>query len=207
MADADKGTQQVVRGSLTAALVIGPFLVLYTLLLGYMALIVWLSEDWASFLAFLGFRDQALTPAFSLPPAKFTTFQTIVVAACSSGLGGIVFMIREFYINFAYGRENKEKNTWEFLRSSEIPRYVLLPFSSVVLGPVGLALLHAGAVIFVGVSRETDLPLYSVVGVSFLLGFGYHDTLGALRRLSRKLFDVEKVPDEKAKTSSQGGKS
>jgi hypothetical protein len=51
-------------------------------------------------------------------------------------------MIREFYISFAYGSAKYQT----FLEAAEIPRYVLLPLSSFVLGPVGLALLQAGAI-------------------------------------------------------------
>jgi len=179
-------------GSIIAASVIGPFLVIYAIVLSCLALVVWLAEGWAPVLSFLGMKDLALTQVPALSQTKFGTFQQIVLAACSAGLGGIVFMIREFYLNFAYDTrpESKRKPTDRppFLQAYEIPRYVLLPFSSVVLGPVGLALLQAGAVAFVGFSREVPVPLYSIIAVSFLLGFGYHDTLGALRRLSRKLF-------------------
>jgi len=192
--------QNLKGGSITAACVIGPFLVIYAVVLVYLALSAWLSEDWASFFSFLRMTSVGFTEGRTLPQEKFATFQQIALAACSAGLGGVVFMIREFYLNFAYdtrpASKRKPTDPPPFLRAYEIPRYVLLPFSSVVLRPVGLALLQAGSLIFVGFSKETPTPMYSIVAVSFLLGFAYHDTLAALRRLSRNLFETGKGEED-----------
>lgn len=57
-------------------------------------------------------------------------------------------MIREFYINFANAS----------LRNREIPRYILLPFSSIILGPISIFLLQAGAIVFAGFSAEKSIP-------------------------------------------------
>jgi hypothetical protein len=87
------------------------------------------SEDWSSFLSALGMKTYALARGLALPQTKFSTFQKIILAACSAGVGGIVFMIREFYLNFAYDTRPVSKykltDPPPFLRAYEIPRYVL----------------------------------------------------------------------------------
>jgi len=105
-------------------------------------------------------------------------------------------MIREFYINFAYGSAPPGQPP-SFLKAAEIPRYVLLPLSSFVLGPVGLALLQTGAIIFSGFSAGHDVPFFTIVAVCFLLGFSYHDTLKALKDLSGRLFTSPKSQPKK----------
>ena len=180
--------------SLFAAWVIGPYLVLQTISLAFLAVVTWLCSDWAALSSWLlvecrplarlsqGFRRQSFVP-----------YQREVLAACSAGLGGAVFMIREFYLNFAYGKKRLSQPR-RFLQASEIPRYILLPFSSFVLGPVGLALLQAGAIIFSGWSSDRLVPLFTIVAVCFLLGFGYHDTLNALRDRSKETLEFRASP-------------
>lgn len=180
------------RGSLLAAWVIGPYLAIQTVTLALVAVLTWLSSDWESLLTWLPL-PAATSGSFlsGLPGTKFLRFQREVLAACSAGLGGAVFMIREFYVSFAYG--NKKDRLIEFLETDEIPRYLLLPLSSFILGPVGLALLQAGAIVFSGFSARHDVPLFTIIAVGFLLGFGYHDTLIALRNMSRKLLSSEEA--------------
>ena len=172
------------RGSIVAAWVIAPFLVLYSLALCWIASAVWLTQDLPSFLSAIMLYSTSVTA--TLRPTAFPMMQQVVVSACCAGLGGTVFMIRDFYIGFAYGHRDKD-GPRTYLRAVEIPRYLLLPFSAAFLGPVSLALLYAGAIVVFGGSGEA-IPLYSVVIASFLCGFAYHDTLAALRRKSRQLF-------------------
>jgi hypothetical protein len=124
-------------------------------------------------------------------PEKFAPFRQLALAAGSAGTGGSIFMIREFYINFAYGSLNPEGRR-TFLRNREIPRYILLPFSSLVLGPFSIFLLQAGAIVFAGFTADKAIPDYTVMAVSFLFGFSYHDSLKGLQALSRKILGGEK---------------
>jgi hypothetical protein len=173
-------------GSILAALIIGSYLVVHTLLLSLGAALAWLAPGGAELVDVLRLNDHASAWAVSwLPPAKFAVFQRVTISACSAGLGGAVFMIREFYLKFAYGSQYKDEPR-RFLESREIPRYLLLPFSSVVLGPIGLCLLQGGSLVFTGFKQGADVPIFSCVALSFLLGFTYHDTLAALRNLSRR---------------------
>jgi hypothetical protein len=162
-----------------AAWIIGPYLVVHTLLLIGVSLLAWLPGDWRQFFDLAPLLNPPTCP---LPIEKFRLFQQLVLSACAAGLGGGVFMIREFYIKFAYGREN------EFLQRVEIPRYLLLPFSSVVLGPISVALAKAGAITFSGVSSTTGVPTFTIVALGFILGFTYHDTLKGLAKLSESIF-------------------
>jgi hypothetical protein len=167
-----------------AALVIGPYLLVHVLLLSYVLLFVWISDGWSTLSRFLPvLPDLSSTEAMR---DRFALFQQLVLAACAAGLGGAVFMIREFYINYAYGSEDKQ-NRKRFLKRREIPRYVLLPISSVVMGPITVALLQIGAIAFVGVADKKDIPHFTIVAVGFILGFSYHDTLGGFRQLSKSI--------------------
>ncbi len=181
-------TVQRFHGSIPAAWVIGPYLVLQTASLIFLAVLTAFAPDGTILSSWLSFLPTTLTTFISeIPEARFLSFQRNTLAACSAGLGGAVFMIREFYISFSYGRKPLGQKRL-FLELHEIPRYVLLPLSSCVLGPVGLALLQAGAIVFSGFSSQRDVPLFTTVAVCFLLGFSYHDTLGGLRALSRNFW-------------------
>jgi uncharacterized membrane protein YciS (DUF1049 family) len=174
-----------------AAWIIGPYLVLHTLVLAALALSIWIASGWQQLPGF------SSTWANSLSADKFALFQRLVLSACAAGLGGGVYMIGEFYTKFCYGRGG------EFLERKEIPRYVLLPFSSIVLGPIALGLTKAGAISFGGLSANTSSPLLTVVAVSFILGFTYHDTLNWLRKLSEKILSSKKDGESKPAGSSK----
>jgi hypothetical protein len=177
-----------------AGWVIGPYLVVHIVLLSILALLTWIAPDWANFVRMIPLLPSGLESIGQyIQDDKFHIFQNVVLAACAAGLGGAVFMVREFYLNFAYGRTSARQPV-SYLKNKEIPRYILLPFSSVVLGPIALSLLLAGSIVFVGFSAGEEVPHFSAVAVSFLLGFTYHDTLKALRKLSRRLFD--RKPDD-----------
>jgi hypothetical protein len=89
---------------------------------------------------------------------KLADLQNIVLAASVAGIGGAVYMVREFYLS-VNPRESGESGAQKApLRLKEIPRYVLLPFSSVVLGPVGFSLLLAGSIVFNGFSSGRPVP-------------------------------------------------
>jgi hypothetical protein len=171
------------NSDLVSAWIIGPYLVLHTLFLTGLCLLVWLASDWSQFFELI--RIHTLTQP--IDPDKFGIFQRIVISACAAGLGGGVFMIREFYIKFSYGRDN------QFLQRKEIPRYILLPFSSIILGPISLAFANAGAITFAGLSATDDIPTFTMIGLSFVLGFAYHDTLRGLAKLSENTFTSKKT--------------
>lgn len=178
-----------------AAWIIGLYLVLHTLLLVGLSLLVWLASDWKQFFDLAGISHLSSKLAFTTD--KFSLFQRLALSACAAGLGGSVFMIREFYIKFCYGRSN------EFLKRREIPRFVLLPFSSIVLGPISLALAKTGAITFGALSTSTNVPLLTVVGVSFVLGFAYHDTLKWLAKLSERILTSRKDGAAKSPNASK----
>lgn len=178
------------RSETFSALVIGPYLVAHTLILSVVALLTWLAADWPQWFQLMPWLS---APSPTLLPEKFRAFQSVIVSACAAGLGGAVFMIREFYIKYAYGRDKKD-GTKEFLQATEIPRFVLLPFSSVILGPVSYALAKTGAIAFAGISVAGEVPVFTAAALGFILGFAYHDTLGALRELSRRIFAAATSP-------------
>ena len=172
-----------------AGWVIGTYLVIHISLLSYLALSAWLAPDWITFAKIIPLPSwyfAILEPA--MQAQKFHSFQSIVLATCAASIGGAVFMVRSFYLRYAYGRESAGQEV-SYLQNKEIPRYILLPFSSAVLGPVTLGLLLTGSIVFSGFSTGKEIPHFSAVTISFLLGFAYHDTLGLLRDLSRKIFD------------------
>ncbi len=184
-------------GDKLAAWIIGFYLVIHISLLSYLALLTWLASDWITFAKLIPlppFNLEILGQATQAQ--KFHSFQSIILASCAAGVGGAVFMIRSFYLSYAYGRENSKQKV-NYLQNREIPRYVLLPFSSTVLGPIALGLLLTGSIIFSGFSTEKEIPHFSAVAISFLLGFTYHDTLKLLRNLSRQTFD--RKTDEETK--------
>ena len=164
-----------------AAWVIGPYLVIHTLLLSSLAVITWLSNDLTSFFKVI----PLISNPNSILDGKFVLFRQIVIAACSAGLGGGVFMIKGFYIRYGYGEERNGKT--EFLKRKEIPRFIFLPMSSVLIGPISLCLLKAGAIAFVGFSTKGQVPMFTIVGTSFILGLTYHDTLHAFCEMSKRI--------------------
>jgi len=181
---------------IAAAWIIGIYLVLEVVVLGYIGVIFWLASDINQLLTFSLYPPGSESLLLTVPTDKFLPFRQLALAACSAGAGGSVFMIREFYINFAYGSVN-DKGQLRYLKNREIPRYILLPLSSTVLGPISIFLLQAGAIIFAGFSADKTIPDYTIMAVSFLFGFSYHDSLKALQKLSRKMFGGEN--EEKTK--------
>jgi hypothetical protein len=177
-----KPAKSKTKSSTCAGFIIASYLVIHVIILSLLAIAIWVSPGWEYFLPLLK----------GLPENKFIPFQRAVISACLSGLGAAVFMIRSFYLNFAYGREN-DSQSFHFLRAREIPRYILLPFSAVVMGPVGLGLLETGSLLFSGYSPgKSPTPILIVVVVCFLLGFSYHDTLNFFREYSRILLSSKK---------------
>lgn len=176
------------RGSVFAAWTIGPYLVLQMLVLAWLATLVAYAPDGAALARWLSFMPDPLPEVLvQMSDEDFGAFRRNAIAAASAGLGGAVFMVREFYLAFAYG-EPAKAGVPRFLHSREIPRYVLLPLSATLLGPVGLALLQVGAIAFTGMAGERQIPIFTTVAVCFGLGFGYHDTLGGVRRWSRSFW-------------------
>jgi PAS domain S-box-containing protein len=156
---------------------IGPILLIQIIMLSLFGLLAWLAPPvFAQFVA----------------GPKLETLQNVLLAASAAGIGGAVFMVREYYLSVAYGPPFGDR---QFLRNEEIPRYLLLPLSSFVLGPVGFSLLLAGSIVFNGFSPAGPVRRFTVVAMSFLLGFAYHDTLKALRSLSRRIFAKESEAD------------
>lgn len=190
--------------NLTAAWVIGVYLVLEVGILGYVGVIFWLASE-VNQVLFLPLRPsffELFWPAVT--PDKFAHLRQLVLAGCLAGTGGSVFMIRQFYIRFAYGERYEGVKT--YLKNREIPRFVLLPFSATILGPISIFLLQAGAIVFAGFSPDKTIPDYTVVTVSFLFGFSYHDSLDKLSELSRKMLGGKKEEDKKEEDKKEGSK-
>jgi hypothetical protein len=168
------------RASPLVALLLAAFLVLLQWLLAYIAAIAWLSPD-AGIDPWVG---PWLAELFQkLPPVKFRLFQDTLLSACMAGLGASVFMVRELYIKYCFGGENAGKK--EYLQNVHVLRYVLLPISAVILGPIAYNLMLAGLIKLDG-SVAVSRPV--LVIVCFILGYMYHDTLKFLARLSYGLF-------------------
>jgi len=168
-----------------AAWVIGVWLAVQIVVLCWMALTVWLRSDLPSWLLFL------ITPRpENLSPERLAAFQRLVISGCMAGVGGAVYAVQRFSVAYAYGYKDKEGNM-QFLKRKEIARYPLVALSSVILGPITIALAQAGAITFTGFAAGKQMPMFTVVGLSFVLGFAYHDTLKALTRLSKKYLGKE----------------
>jgi hypothetical protein len=168
------------RASPFVALLLAGFLALLQWLLAYIAVIVWLSPDAGV--------DPWVGPWLSellkkLPPVKLRLFQDTLLSACMAGLGASVFMVRELYINYCFGR--KIIDNYEYLQNVHVLRYVLLPISAVILGPIAYNLMLAGLIKLDG-SVSVSRPV--LVIVCFILGYMYHDTLQFMARLSYGLF-------------------
>jgi hypothetical protein len=188
-----KGSKPAAPRPLLPALVIFPCLLALLIILSYVALLTWLAADWPQWFH-LVLPCKSSVP--TLLPHKFIVFQSLIVSACTAGLGGTVFMIREFYIRFAYGQKKGDEPE-EYLQTREISRFLLLPFSSIVLGPVSYALVKTGAVTLAGSSAAREISVLSSAALSFILGFTYHDTLNALSHLSKRIFTVNMTNDRK----------
>ncbi len=188
--DAKDRGESTASGSLLAAWVIGPYLVIQMLALAYLSTLTAFAPDGSSLGRWMPLLPDSISAFLAeMTQENFKSFQRNMIAACSAGLGGAVFMVREFYLSFSYGREKKGQLRI-FLRAREIPRYLLLPVSSCVLGPIGIALLQAGAIVFSGYSENRDIPFFTTIAVCFCLGFCYHDTLGGLQAWSGTLWRV-----------------
>jgi hypothetical protein len=170
------------EASILAIFVIGPYLFFHIVILSALGLLAWVEPP-----------TLVASPVFNqyVAPHKHADLENIVLAASAAGIGGAVYMVREFYLSV----NPRPFGDRKALRLKEIPRYVLLPFSSVVLGPVGFSLLLAGSIVFNGFSPAGPVPHFTVVAISFLLGFAYHDTLKALTSLSRRIFTKESQAD------------
>lgn len=158
---------------------IGPYLIIHTLFLSTLAFITWLAPDFKSFVKFIPFITE-----LSLPDGKFLVFQQTIVAACCAGLGGGVFMIKRFFIEYAYGVKHKQRQ----LSPIDIPQFIFLPISSVIIGPLSLCLLKAGSIAFEGFSGKGQVPLFTVIALSFIMGLSYYDTLHAFCERSKRIF-------------------
>jgi hypothetical protein len=169
-----------------AAVVIGLYLVVHIAVLSLIALTVWLKSDCSSWFLF---RPLHLPCPEKMSPAKLAAFRSLLISGCMAGLGGAVYALRKFYLTYAYGYDNKD-GCKEYLKMQEIPRYVLLPLASVILGPITMALAWAGAITFTGSAAGKQMPILTLVGFSFLMGFSYHDTLKGLQTLSSKIVDL-----------------
>lgn len=183
------------KPDITAIWVIGPYLVILVIFFVSVWVLYWLLPDLKHPLCFS--IDRCLL-YLQLPLDSFKEFRRVVLSACSAGIGGAVFMIREFYIHCS-GKtitDNSGEKTF-FLRNRDIPRYVLLPFSSIILGPISIFLLRAGAIVFIGLNKApTDIPEYAVTIVGFVFGYCYHDALRFIRKLFQRLVG-QKGEDEK----------
>ena len=128
-----------------------------------------------------------------------------------AGLGGAVYLVQKFSVAYAYGYKNSEGK--KYLQGREIIRYLLVALSAVILGPIAMALAMGGAIPFNGFAAGKQIPMFTAVGFSFLLGFAYHDTLKALVRLSEKYLGKEKKEKQEedcrqpAKDSDKPGES
>jgi hypothetical protein len=196
------------RRSHWAAAFIALYLVLHQLALSYLATATWLAPGWndlpSALKWLLGYVD-----TMQLTPAKLSVFKNVVIAACASGLGGAVYMVRQLYINYAYGDDRRDAkgnlienpdgtSARKYLQSSEIPRYVLLPFSSVIMGPVLYGLSKMGVLALSGSpsGSTTDVARFTILALCFVLGFAYHDTLAFFSKLSEKILGKSDAKDK-----------
>jgi hypothetical protein len=186
-----------------AAIIIGLFLVIDMVVLSRIALTVWFTSDCSSWWPPL-FRTLHLPCPEELAPEVLADFKRLVVSGCMAGLGGAVYLLQRFSVTYAYGYKDKKGNTL-YLQRQEVPHYLLIALSCVILGPITIALARAGAITFTGFAPGRPMPMFTLVGLSFVLGFTYHDTLKALARLSKKYLGKEK-DDDSLQLSNEKGK-
>lgn len=166
---------------------IGPYFMLLMLFLSILAIITWLASDFKSFIKFIPF-----IPELSLSEGKFVLFKQAIIAACCSGLGGTVFMSKRFYFNYIDGVERKHKAQDRTLGAIDIPQFIFLPISSIIIGPISLCLLKAGSIAFEGFSGKGQVPIFTVIALSFIMGLSYYDTLHAFCEMSKRRFWKDK---------------
>jgi hypothetical protein len=204
-----------------AAAIIGLYLVFHQVVLCYLAFAAWVADRKS--LSWILKCLLGLAYSGELTDAKFALFQNVVIAACAAGLGGAVYMVRELYIKYAYGRFEDEIDkdghkvkvkkeivqVRRYLEISEIPRYILLPFSSVIMGPILLGLMRSGAIALTGSpsGSATDVPRFTILVVCFVLGYSYHDTLGFFSDLSKRILAKASGgnKNERTETKRPGG--
>jgi hypothetical protein len=128
----DDSQEKGASSDLLAGWIIGIYLTLEVAVLGYIGVMFWLASDINQMISFPLHPPGFEVLRLAVSQDKFLLFRQLALAACSAGAGGSVFMIREFYIHFAYGPKN-DKGQTTYLKNREIPRYVLLPLSSIIL--------------------------------------------------------------------------
>ncbi len=173
------------RADWWVALLLAMYLVVLQVILVHVSVCVWMGPETKMFTLVIRIEG--------VPNGKLGFFQDLVLASCAAGLGGAVFMVREFYINYCFGRERiaimeqtetkvKQDKQRVYLQAEHMPRYVLLPISSTILGPIVLSLLTAGTISLEG---SQGISRHVIVIVCFVLGYAYHDTLKFMADLSR----------------------
>ena len=175
-------------GSVLGAIIIAPSLLLLCALFGAGAVVTYLAWDWESLLRLLGI---AVGHTIDVPPDRFAVFREVIIASCFTGLGATIFMIWEMYINFCYGRVDEQSGQREYLRFVEVVRYLILPVTGLVLGPLALVLQRAGFILFTSRAPDQPVPLYATVALAFFLGLCYQDFLNFLKNLGRRILATE----------------
>ena len=109
--------------------------------------------------------------------------RSLIYIASSGGLGGIIYLIRSFYMHIF------EKN----FREDAFWWYIFRPFSSVVIGVMSYFLIVGGLMSIGNVSSinyERGIMFYS--GIAFLAGFSFTQFANKLEELAKTLFAKSK---------------
>jgi hypothetical protein len=164
---------------------------MHIVVLSVLATLLWLADGW----------NQVPWPICLLidSPAcnKFALFRQTIIAGSAAGLGGAIFAAKRFAFMFGKGVDtlkplDSSKNKNEWLKRGDIPWFFAIPITSVVIGPIALALMKSGTIVFSGLSGTKQVPTATVIAVSFILGLAYYDTLHWFCEWSKRILGGEK---------------
>jgi hypothetical protein len=106
---------------------------------------------------------------------------SLIIIACSGGIGGTIYCIRGFYKNLARGDFHFDRWTWW---------YIFRPIMSAVIG-VFAYLLIVGGLLTIGNFSEVDysrgLTFYSAI--AFLAGFAFTQFADKLNEIASTVFE------------------
>ncbi len=108
---------------------------------------------------------------------------SLIIIACSGGIGGTIYCVRGFYKHLARGTFHFDKWTWW---------YIFRPIMSAVIG-VFAYLLIIGGLLTIGNFSEVDysrgLAFYSAI--AFLAGFAFTKFADKLDEIASTVFERE----------------
>jgi len=113
-----------------------------------------------------------------------TFLRSLIYIACAGGLGGIIYLIRSFYLHIFQKNFRNDSFWW----------YVFRPFTSIIIGVISYFLIVGGLLSIGNVSKinyQKSILFYS--GIAFLAGFSFTQFTNKLEDLAKTLFSKSEV--------------